>query len=657
MVAPQRPTKRAKIAVACQRCRVRKVRCDGTRPTCLQCMIGQTDCSWPSEVSTNINPDGTQYKTSLNPSNNDEFSIQIPTAPSTTLNNQTPTMTSDFTPGNVPITPFGYEAGQQQQNATQYSGTAPQQQSFSPPNNAHVEDFNSLQWMMNQLSGSAYESEQSALQPSPSSSNTSADTTSQAARRQHSSSTLQKLSNLSWQELYSRVYGTYARYLVDVNSTPNANGNEDLRASSIAGSLDELHRSHNSDQKALSDAARALAIRFQGLEEVDSHDSQRHQVQKCMDDTLQHVGSILRNPTQHGILALAMMSWLLYMESEVQTSFSYCTIAASQCALLPQSLQTQAGIHSGAWVLYDLIGEMILRSGTQTSDLWLDLHQKAFVTQDDSDDTSALISAGIAVQSAAVGIHQLVSSAFKEHSNSNHQSQLDLNLTSSQLAKPILQEIANIYAKLDLPFAILTSDHLSRLDDIEQGASQAYEALSASALFSVSNFTQHDQTGHGAVFLALHVKYEATMCFIYQLRAYSLTDEQERRDAIATSASAARSLADDLVVAEAMAPWAIAANPSLDRYIFLGALSILISFKMTTGSFKISQKSSKSDGHTPGSNATSKSDSSTRTRLLCNVLRQNFTACHQALKLLSRFCLASNTFLDLLDGITKVEHV
>lgn len=653
MVAPQRPAKRAKIAVACQRCRVRKVRCDGTRPTCLQCMIGQTDCSWPSEGSTSVTDGASYNKAPINPSGHDDFSMQIPAAPSA-LANQTPSMPSDFTPANVPLTPFGYEAGQQH---TQFNGPAPPQ-NFSPPDNSHVEDFNSLQWMMNQLSGSAaYESEQSALQPSPSNSNTSADTGSQSARRQRSSSTLQKLSNLSWQELYSRVYGTYARYLVDVNTTPTANGHEDLRSSSIAGSMNELHRYQQPDQKALSDAAHALAIRFQGLEDADSHNLQRPQLQKCIDDTLQHVGAILRHPTQHGILALAMISWLLYMESEVQTSFSFCTIAASQCALLPESLQTQAGINSGAWVLYDLIGEMILRSGTHTSDLWLDLHQKAFVTQDDSDDTSALISAGIAVQSAAVGIHQLVSLAAREHGTSTHQSELDLNLTSSQHAKPILQEIANIYAKLDLPFAILTSDRLSQLDDIEQGASQAYEALSASALFSVSNFTQHDQTGHGAVFLALHVKYEAMMCFIYQLRAYSLDDEQERRDAIATSASAARSLADDLVVAEAMAPWAIAANPSLDRYIFLGALSILISFKITTGSFKISKKSSKSDGHTPGSNSTSRSDSSTRTRLLCNVLRQNFTACHQALKLLSRFCLATNTFLDLLDGITKEEHV
>lgn len=649
MAAQPRPTKRAKIAVACQRCRVRKVRCDGTRPTCLQCMIGQTDCSWPSEGSTSVS-DSTSYKGPLPPSGQDDFSIQMSTAPPS-LANQAPTMPSDFTPVNIPITPFAYETGHQH---TQFSTPAAQHHNFSPTNSAHVEDFSSLQWMMNQLSGSAYESEQSALQPSPSSSHTSADTTSQAVRRQRSSSALQKLSNLCWQELYSRVYGTYARYLVDVSSTSNANDNDDQRAESISGTLESMNRSCNSDQRALSDAARALTIRFQGLEDLDGEgqSSQRQQIQKCLEDTLQHVGAILRKPTQHGILALAMMSWLLYMESEIQSSFSFCTIAASQCALLPESLQTQAGLHSGAWVLYDLIGEMILRSGKQSSDLWLNLHQKAFVTQDDSDDTSAVISAGIAVQSAAVAIHQLVSSAAKECDSMSQQSQNSVHLTSLQLAKPILQEISEIYAKVDMPFTVLTPDQLSRLDEIEQEVSQAYEALSASALFSVSNFTQHDQTGHGAVFLALHVKYEATMCYIYQLQAHSLTDEQERRDAIATSASAARSLADDLVVAEAMAPWAIAANPSLDRYIFLGALSILISFKMTTGTFLISQKSSKSDGHTPGSNTTSKSDSSTRTRLLCNVLRQNYAACHQAMKLLSKFCLASNTLLDLLDSIT-----
>lgn len=649
MAAQPRPTKRAKIAVACQRCRVRKVRCDGTRPTCLQCMIGQTDCSWPSEGSTSVS-DSTSYKGPLPPSGQDDFSIQMSTAPPS-LANQAPTMPSDFTPVNIPITPFAYEAGHQH---TQFSTPAAQHHNFSPTNSAHVEDFSSLQWMMNQLSGSAYESEQSALQPSPSSSHTSADTSSQAVRRQRSSSALQKLSNLSWQELYSRVYGTYARYLVDVSSTSNANDNDDQRAESISGTLESMNRSCNSDQRALSDAARALTIRFQGLEDLDGEgqSSQRQQIQKCLEDTLQHVGAILRKPTQHGILALAMMSWLLYMESEIQSSFSFCTIAASQCALLPESLQTQAGLHSGAWVLYDLIGEMILRSGKQSSDLWLNLHQKAFVTQDDSDDTSAVISAGIAVQSAAVAIHQLVSSAAKDCDSMSQQSQNSVHLTSLQLAKPILQEISEIYAKVDMPFTVLTPDQLSRLDEIEQEVSQAYEALSASALFSVSNFTQHDQTGHGAVFLALHVKYEATMCYIYQLQAHSLTDEQERRDAIATSASAARSLADDLVVAEAMAPWAIAANPSLDRYIFLGALSILISFKMTTGTFLISQKSSKSDGHTPGSNTTSKSDSSTRTRLLCNVLRQNYAACHQAMKLLSKFCLASNTLLDLLDSIT-----
>ncbi|KAH8425056.1 Zn(II)2Cys6 transcription factor domain-containing protein [Aspergillus melleus] len=36
--APDRPTKRRKIAVACDECRTRKVRCDGIQPVCGPCV-------------------------------------------------------------------------------------------------------------------------------------------------------------------------------------------------------------------------------------------------------------------------------------------------------------------------------------------------------------------------------------------------------------------------------------------------------------------------------------------------------------------------------------------------------------------------------------------------------------------------------------------
>jgi len=57
-VAPRKRPKYTRSKTGCMTCRVKKIKCDETKPNCMRCTHGQRDCTWPEGVPARKKPAG-----------------------------------------------------------------------------------------------------------------------------------------------------------------------------------------------------------------------------------------------------------------------------------------------------------------------------------------------------------------------------------------------------------------------------------------------------------------------------------------------------------------------------------------------------------------------------------------------------------------------
>ncbi|KAF9454015.1 hypothetical protein P691DRAFT_693683 [Macrolepiota fuliginosa MF-IS2] len=57
-VAPRKRPKYTRSKTGCMTCRVKKIKCDETKPSCMRCTHGQRDCTWPEGVPARKKPSG-----------------------------------------------------------------------------------------------------------------------------------------------------------------------------------------------------------------------------------------------------------------------------------------------------------------------------------------------------------------------------------------------------------------------------------------------------------------------------------------------------------------------------------------------------------------------------------------------------------------------
>ncbi|KAF5351646.1 hypothetical protein D9756_007542 [Leucocoprinus leucothites] len=57
-VAPRKRPKYTRSKTGCMTCRVKKIKCDETKPNCMRCTHGQRDCTWPEGVPARKKPTG-----------------------------------------------------------------------------------------------------------------------------------------------------------------------------------------------------------------------------------------------------------------------------------------------------------------------------------------------------------------------------------------------------------------------------------------------------------------------------------------------------------------------------------------------------------------------------------------------------------------------
>lgn len=581
----------------------------------MQCSIGQSHCEWPAGVgngsaTAEAYDDADARRLSASTSNASHFALmheprhQQPAHLVMASGNQTTPPFSTHTVQHISPSSHGHPI--QLTNSHEWQTPSndsllqdPIDTSTIGPN--HVPD---LGWMMNEL-GVAYDGSlamTSHATESPTSS--SATGTNDLATR--SKEARAGLGALTREEIFARAFGILARACKDTVGTD-----------ALLAAMSASHK-----------ASRCLSSRFDGLENVQEQVVSYEEIQQQLQFALAEVGETLHRPSSDGVVALVYLAWAMYGEGDRQACSRY---ARSAYMLLTYLDEDASGLE--VWLMTDLLVELAMR-GTSTDLIHIAQQMREEIDiplpeEADHHPDSGLLAASMRIQQSAYDLSRFINT---KGSGAATPALSAGRSGGSQTIKNIFRVAQDVYAEVGIELNVpSTSVNNTTLDEVESMSSAVYEGMASCLKFNVNNFAKHDRRGQGTEFLALHIKYEALMCTICQVRAFAAAADEQAEEVAATAlaleelrtgASAARSLADDLVVAEALAPWTVAANPSLDRYIFIAALGVLILFKATNGRWTILAE------ETGAVHA--------RKRLLSNVLRQNFSACLRALQLLSK---------------------